>query len=327
MPQEIRKNLYKIEIPLPQTPLKALNCYIVRGPRTLIIDTGFNREECRSAMETGLRELGVDLASADLLFTHSHSDHCGLVGALTRPDSKIYCSQADAAAIASFSGKNTDYMEKLTGYGVMTGFSAQELQEMASNHPGYKYRPMSQVDFTVIEDGDAIAVGDYFFRCVATPGHTKGHMCLYEPYGKILIAGDHILGDITPNISLRSDTENPLQSYLESLDKVARLGIDLVLPGHRGIITDCYGRIKELKAHYLARAEEVYAILAKAGQNACQVAQQMKWDIKYDSWNRLPITQRWFATGEATAHLKYLVNKGLIYQRFDGRHIVYHRTA
>lgn len=327
MPQEIRKNLYKIDIPLPKTPLKALNCYVVRAPRSLIIDTGFNREECRSALATSLRDLGVDLARADLLLTHSHSDHCGLVGALARPDSKVYCSPTDAATIAYFSNENTDYMEKLIGYGIKTGFSAQELQEMTANHPGYKYRPLSQVAFTGMEDGDTITVGDYSFRCVATPGHTKGHMCLYEPDRKILIAGDHILGDITPNISLRSDTENPLRSYLESLDKVARLEIDLVLPGHRSILTDCGGRIEELKAHYLARAEDVYAILAKAGQNACQVAQQMKWDIKYDAWEQLPITQRWFATGEATAHLKYLVDKGLIGQSFDGRHIVYHRTA
>lgn len=327
MPQEIRKNLYKIEIPLPQTPLKALNCYVIKGPRTLIIDTGFNREECRAALTTGLRELGVDLARADLLLTHSHSDHCGLVGTLARPDLKVYCSRTDAATIAYFSNKNTDYMEKLIGYGVKTGFSARELQEMTAAHPGYKYRPLSQVAFTVIEEGDEVTAGGYSFRCVATPGHTRGHMCLYEPNAKILIAGDHILGDITPNISLRSDGENPLRSYLESLDKVARLEIDLALPGHRGILTDCAGRIQELKAHYRARAEEVYGILARAGQNACQVARQMKWDIKYDVWERLAITQRWFATGEATAHLKYLVDKGLIDQSFDGRHIVYRHTA
>ena len=55
MIEEILANLYRIEIPLPQSPLKALNSYVIKNPeRNLIIDTGWNQEECMNAMQTGL---------------------------------------------------------------------------------------------------------------------------------------------------------------------------------------------------------------------------------------------------------------------------------
>ncbi|MDP3285137.1 MAG: MBL fold metallo-hydrolase, partial [Desulfobacterales bacterium] len=63
MTEEILPGLYRIKIPLPESPLKYLNSYVVKSPdRTLIIDTGFNRNECFDAMNNGLREINVDLA-------------------------------------------------------------------------------------------------------------------------------------------------------------------------------------------------------------------------------------------------------------------------
>jgi len=48
---EILPNLYRIEIPLPKNPLKALNAYAIKSPeRNLIIDTGWNQQECMDAM-------------------------------------------------------------------------------------------------------------------------------------------------------------------------------------------------------------------------------------------------------------------------------------
>jgi len=62
-------------------------------------------------------------------------------------------------------------------------------------------------------------------------------MCLYEPDKKIFVSGDHILADITPNISTWNELANPLKEYLSSLDKVYPLDVSLVLPGHRSLIT------------------------------------------------------------------------------------------
>jgi glyoxylase-like metal-dependent hydrolase (beta-lactamase superfamily II) len=139
-----------------------------------------------------------------------------------------------------------------------------------------------------------------------------GHICLYEPDKKVLVAGDHILIDITPNIQCWSDEQNPLKHYLASLDKVAGFEVDLVLPGHRRLIRDHQARIEELKSHHAHRLAEVLAILEGASMTAFEVASRMTWDLKCDHWNDFPVAQRWFATGEAIAHLRLLEEAGKV---------------
>ncbi len=91
MSQEVLPNLFRIEIPLPKNPLKAINSYVIKGTeRNLMIDTGMYREECMKAMEAGLHELSVDLNVTDFFITHMHADHIGLVSSLATADSKVY---------------------------------------------------------------------------------------------------------------------------------------------------------------------------------------------------------------------------------------------
>ena len=79
MIEQVLPNIYRIEIPLPRSPLKALNSYLVKGEgRYLLIDTGQNREECKKEMLTSLKKLEVDLARTDFFITHLHVDHLGL---------------------------------------------------------------------------------------------------------------------------------------------------------------------------------------------------------------------------------------------------------
>jgi glyoxylase-like metal-dependent hydrolase (beta-lactamase superfamily II) len=306
MCKEILPNLFRLKIPLPESPLKYLNSYVIRDAnRSMIIDTGLNRQECLEAMMAGLHKVGIDLEKSDIFITHLHADHFGLVTKLAKDSSHVYFSRPEKELMESWEG-----FEAMIAYAGKNGFPENELQSALDKHPGAKYGSDWIPEMTVLDDGDAVHVGDYQFKCVATPGHTMGHICLYEPSKKILVAGDHILIDITPNIQCWSDTLNPLKHYLASLDKVAGLQVDLILPGHRRLIRNHDARIAELKQHHAHRLNEVLAILGGAPLNAFQVAARMTWDIKADSWDQFPVAQRWFATGEAIAHLRYLEEEG-----------------
>jgi glyoxylase-like metal-dependent hydrolase (beta-lactamase superfamily II) len=319
MIEEIFANLYKIEIPLARSPLKALNSYVIKNAeRNLIIDTGWNQEECMHAMQTGLKELGVEIRKTDFFITHLHADHFGLLSSLTTESSTIYFNRPDADRFKS--GPRWDDFANFAG---LNGVPENELQAISQSHPGLKFRAEEGLAFHTLREGDEISVGNYIFRCVETPGHTLGHMCLYEPNKKIFVAGDHILDDITPNIQLWDDKWNPLREYLASLDKVYELDIELVLPGHRGIIKNCKERIQELKHHHQKRLNEIISILGERSKTAFQVASQMSWDIICDSWDLFPVSQKWFATGEAIAHLKYLREKGIIRREMQGEKILF----
>jgi len=322
MCQEILPGLFRLKIPLPDSPLKYLNSFVIKGPnRCLIIDTGLNRRECLEAMQDGLSSLGIDLKSADIFITHLHADHFGLVTKLATDTTQVYFSRPEKELIESWEGFGA-----MIAYAGQNGFPENELQAALDKHPGAKYGSEWMPDMKLLEDGDGIDVGNYHFKCVATPGHTMGHICLYEPDKKILVAGDHILIDITPNIQCWSDVQNPLKYYLKSLDKVYNLKVDLTLPGHRRLINNHQSRIEELKRHHLDRLSEVLSILKSGALTAFQVASHMTWDIDSESWDKFPVAQKWFATGEAISHLRYLEEDGKLTRDSDGKMTLYARV-
>ena len=322
MIEEVAGNLYRVEIPLSGNPLKSINSYILKGQeRNLIIDTGMNREECMKTLQAGLKSLGVDLRKTDFFITHFHVDHLGLVANLATDHSIIYLSQADADIFQKVVfGTLWDDMIR---YSRLNGFPENELNEALPNHPARLYGVKEPLFFHHLKDEDSVGNEDYRFRCVETPGHTKGHMCLYESHAKILISGDHILNDITPTVSLRSDYGNPLKEYLASLDKVDALEIDLVLPGHRKSFKNCRERIDDMRRHHRGRLNEIRSILEGGGKNAYEVASRMRWDVTYDSWDLFPAIQKWFATGEAISHLKYLEDNGLIRREIQNQKVLF----
>ena len=235
--EEILTSLYKIEIPIPENPLGVLNSYVIKGQeRNLIIDTGVNHREALEAMLSGLRRLDIDLTATDFFVTHLHVDHLGLVRKLATESSRLFFNHPEAACVNSDQHWKAIYSwENVYLYYLSHGFPEDKLKASIKAYPGYEYATGKDVQVLVLKEGDVIRVGQFFFRCIETPGHSPGHMCLYEETKKLLFSGDHILPDISPNIALLTETENPLESYLASLDKLIPLEVKLVLPAHKHI--------------------------------------------------------------------------------------------
>jgi glyoxylase-like metal-dependent hydrolase (beta-lactamase superfamily II) len=323
MIEEVRDRLYRIEVPLPNSPLKELNSYVIKADdRNLIIDTGFNRSVCFEAMQEGIRALNIDLSKTDFMITHMHADHAGLISRLATKTSTIYFSRIDARV---FDKENN--WQSMIDYAQINGFPADELIKALHNHPGFKYSPKTIPDFTLIDDGNVIEMGDYRLQCIGTPGHTEGHICLYDEDKRILFSGDHVLYNITPHIESWAYQINSLKNYMNSLDKVYNLPISIVLPGHRNFFTDLRGRIDELKEHHKLRADEVLDVVESKTKNAYEIAASMTWDIDCASWADFPIAQKWFATGEAIAHLRYLESEGRIQRNTESEIVTFSASS
>ena len=306
MSEEVFPDIHRIEVPLPRNPLKAINSYVVRGrDRFLVVDTGMNRPECLDVMRASLEVLSVDLSRTDFFITHGHSDHIGLVSALKTAGSHVFVNPVEAVRLL-----DPDLWNGLAAAARTHGFPDPEAA--IDMHPGRRYLFSGRPHFTHLQEGDVLPIGKYTFRSVATPGHTPGHLCLYEAEAKILLSGDHILDTITPNISGWGREGDPLGEFLESLDKIAAYDIRLILPGHRNLILDHHRRIGELKEHHRRRIREVIGILGREGQTAYQAASRMTWDIDCARWEDFPTPQKWFATGEALAHLLHLERAGRV---------------
>ena len=326
MPEQVLPGIFRIEVPIPHSPLKATNAYLIRGDgRNLLVDTGQNRPESLNALNEGLRKLSVDLGATDIFLTHMHADHSGLLPFFKTPTTQIYASAEDAGRV-NYMLTAVDPMKNLYHAAIRNGFSSEDAGLAIRRHPGNAAGNQTPLEFSFIEDGDEIQVANYHFVCVVTPGHTQGHVCLYEPEKRFLISGDHILGDISPNITHYIGDGDPLADFLGSLKKVEALKVEKVLPGHRRIFTDCRGRIHELLEHHQRRAEEVLHILSDAPATGYQVAARMTWDMIYRDWDEVAPAQKYFATGEALSHIHFLEHQGLVRRQEEPEIVWYYRV-
>ncbi|MCI8454868.1 MAG: MBL fold metallo-hydrolase [Lachnospiraceae bacterium] len=309
-------DIFKIDVPLPDNPLKNLNCYVIRDSgETLILDTGFNRDECREALLAGLDELEADWEKTHLFLTHLHSDHTGLAPALMEgKPGKIYISRIDHEILKA--GMEEERWRNMDAIYFREGFSREELTTLRVSNPARGFKPPKFFEAEHICDNDRICVGNWEFRCVFVPGHTPGQMCLYCEKKKLMFTADHVLFDITPNITFWQGMKDSLGAYLDSLVKIRGFEIETALPAHRNNQTDVYTRIRQIVEHHLVRlCETVDALAEFPGTHASQIASRLQWSMRGKTWDEFPLSQRWFAVGETIAHLDYLICCGLAEKR------------
>lgn len=316
---EVADHIFQIPVPLPKNPLKVLNSYLIRdGSRSLLIDTGFRLGACRDALLAGLKALGQDPSDMDIFVTHLHSDHSGLAPELVGPGHTIYVSEQDHGPLADLDVLDAHWR------GNMTMFRQAALPEsivsvMDAANPAIAYAAIPGCEkYTPVKDGHIISIAGYHLQCILTPGHTPGHMCLWDEKTGIMFTGDHVLFDITPNITTWPFVRDSLGNYLDSLRAIAQYPVTLALPGHRG--SGCFHqRIENLISHHQARLEEVLSLVAAyPGSTTYDIAGKMAWSIRASSWEDFPPAQKIFAVGECQSHLEHLLNRGLIQHKTEG---------
>lgn len=305
-----RPEIYSIQVDLPQNPLRSLNVYVIRTPEgNLLIDTGFNRYECCAALWAGIRELELDLKKTSVFLTHFHSDHTGLAGDFVVHNCPIYMGRIDYEYLNGMkNGNNQSDVEELFR---SEGFPEEILNVQDKENQGRRYSVKQMFPAQLVDDGSIILLGDLEIQCVHTPGHTPGHMVLYLPKEQLLFTGDHILFDITPNVSVWNGVPHSLEDYLTSLDKIRALPVRAAFPAHRHGESNVYDRIDALQAHHRDRLDEIrQAVDAHPGATAYQIAGMITWSARGLGWERFPPHQKWFAMGETLAHLRHLCAHG-----------------
>lgn len=319
-------SIFQIDVPLPDNPLRNLNCYIIQdGGETLILDTGFNRPECKAVLLAGLEELNADWNRTNLFLTHLHSDHTGLAPTIMEDKpGKIYISQKDHAILkANMEGSRWKRIDEIYE---QEGFTKEQLAELRISNPARGLEPTKFFEAVHVADGDKITVGKWTFQCVFVPGHTPGQMCLYCGAKKLMFTADHVLFDITPNITAWNGVADSLGDYLNSLVKIRGYEMETALPAHRKNDMDVYVRINQIMEHHLVRLKETVDALANhPDAHATAVAAHLKWSMRGKIWAEFPLSQRWFAVGETMAHLDYLIVRGMAV-REDGTHRAYRLT-
>lgn len=301
---EIRKNIYKIPVVLPGSPLKELNAYLIKSEeRSLLIDTGFAAEESRQSLFESLNKLSIDVNKLDVFLTHFHADHAGLVDVLKNENNTVYISEADSRGIAC--ELSEDFWVYVKNQSQLMGFPPGEDLNY-KEHPAYIQRAKNAVPCTYLKEGDELLYGGYHFTVLDLKGHTPGHLGLYEKDQAMLFSGDHILNKITPNICCWDFENDYLGLFLKNLKKVDALKVDKIFPGHRAFVEAPHKRIEEILGHHARRLGDARHILQKKPSTAYECACFIKWDFLGGYFIDFPVPQKWFASSEMLAHLQRL---------------------
>ncbi len=155
-------------------------------------------------------------------------------------------------------------------------------------------------------------------QIIWTPGHSPGHICLYEHARRMFISGDHVLPHITPNVSMHSQSlGNPLGDYLNSLRQVAELAVDVALPAHCDTISDFGKRVGEIRDHHVGRMRAIVQMFNGEPRTAWQIAAALPWTDNMIAWKDLtPMHQR-LAVTETLSHLELLQSHRALGKRFQ----------
>ena len=324
--EEVAKNIYRIPVKLPDSPLKELNSYLIKdSARSLLIDTGFHLDVCREALLAGFDALGEDPRTVDIFLTHMHSDHSGLAADIIGNGMRILISETDNSLLNTTDKVEKGYLDEIAKNFRDAGMPAFIIENMRTINPAIAFsNPLDSSQYVSVRNGETIRAGGYELRCISTPGHSPGHMCLWDESSGLMFTGDHILFDITPNITAWPFVRDSLGSYLDSLTAISKYPVRKALPGHRSS-GDFHIRIEQLLAHHQIRLAEVERLIREApGSTAYEISGRMRWKIRVNSWEEFPPPQKIFAVGECMSHLDYLELRGIIKRERDGIVIRYY---
>ena len=320
--EELQKNIHRIPVELPGNPLKELNSYFISDPaRSLLIDTGFRLPECREALRAGLAELGAAPGSFDIMLTHCHADHSGLASEFVGEGSRILISGKDRVRLENLPTTGKKWSEEKGVWNKkrdrLAGMPPELVEDMEFLNPAITFAPKGGVEYTTIDENETIYAGGYSLRCIPTPGHSPGHVCLWDEQSALMFTGDHVLFDITPNITAWPTVEDSLGDYLSSLRMIREYPVKRALPGHRKT-GSFHERIDALLKHHEVRLAEVERIInSSPGLTAYEIAGMMRWKIRANNWDDFPVAQKFFAVGECMSHLDYLRLRDVIRYEHD----------
>jgi glyoxylase-like metal-dependent hydrolase (beta-lactamase superfamily II) len=313
--REVAPGVAWLRMPLPFA-LDHINLWLLRDEREgrsgyTVIDCGVATDATRANWEQLLAGPMAGAPVLRVLATHCHPDHVGLSGWLCeRFQAPFWLTAGEfgfarmmAAALPGVDGPSA--IPHFERHGLTDPAMLEQMRSRRNYYPSLV--PSVPDAYTRLQDDQLVAIGDVRWRVITGFGHSPEHASLYSEELNVLISGDMVLPRISTNVSVFAvePEGNPLQQYLDSLDKFADLPEDvLVLPSHGKPFRGLHTRIDQLREHHVARLAEV--------QEACR-APVSAMDIVPIMFRRpLDAHQLSFALGEALAHLHKLWNDGML---------------
>lgn len=231
------------------------NFLLIDGREPALIDSGFvgHADETAAWVDARTRSLHR------VVNTHWHADHVGGNALLQARGAGITASAPDAAALAR-------------------------------RDPGCcvaEYLDQPVAPYTVddpLVDGRIVRLGDTDWQVVHTPGHTPGHLALWQPDHGLLVVGDALSDYDVGWVNIALDGPDAAAAAAASLQRLADLTPRVILPAHGPIPADAATAVANAQRRadrlvadpdgaiwYGLRRIFAYALMIRNGLNLAEV--------------------------------------------------------
>jgi glyoxylase-like metal-dependent hydrolase (beta-lactamase superfamily II) len=301
---EVAAGVFELRLPIPFED-GLVNVFLFSdGDEADLLDCGMNSEESVDSIRGALAHIGAKRLRR-LVVTHIHPDHYGAAGVFAGEGlADLYIHRLEVPLV------NPRYveLEHLVGevrtYLLVNGVPPDEAEVLSNSQRALSAVVKTAEPSVQLDGAELLDMGHRRLRVEWTPGHSPGHICLYDQKEKLLFAGDHMLPDLSPNIGLHpQSTPDPLHEYLEGLRRLAAYQPARILPAHGRPFTDAPGRVAVLVSHHKKRLERILEIVSAGRRSGWQVALEL--------WGpRDNLYEKRLALQEGLAHLQALAVEG-----------------
>ena len=306
--REVAPGILWLRMPLPFA-LDHINLWLLAdGDGWTQIDCGYGDQATRRLWETHFAGTLSKRPLKRVIATHYHPDHLGNGAWLARRfDCPVLMSQAEYLTAHAVAGEHSGY--RVAAFCALFrthGLSPDHTAALEARGNQYlRGVPELPNTYQRLMPGAEVSIGASRWRVLNGYGHSPEHAALYCDGLGVCISGDMLLPKISTNVSVGpvEPDADPLARFLGSLSVFAELPPEtLILPSHGLPFIGAAPRVDQLRAHHAARLAEIEA----AAEHPVTAAEMIPVLFRRE----LDTQQRFFAIGEAIAHLNHLWHAG-----------------
>lgn len=298
--------LWRIRLPLPWPAVPHVNAFaITAGSGVVLVDTGMHEPGSLGQLELALDQAGLSLEHVRLLVcTHAHSDHYGQAGPIIEAAGCELWMHPNHEHMTRAAKDPDRMLERRIEVALHSGVPSSALDSYrdARKGQGIGIADIVMPDRELVE-GVEVDTDLGAWQVYETPGHAPSHVVLHQPERRLLLSGDHILG----RVSLYYDfgySPDPAGEFLESLDTVSELDVDLVLAGHGRPVRDAPGLIEANRRAVHERIDRVRRAIAGEALTPYEIVPKL---LQVEELN--PMLLNW-GLSETLCYLRHLELRG-----------------
>ncbi len=294
---------------------REVNVFLVKDDPITLIDTGPNTKDALDVLTRKLNKEGLSIEDIErVIITHSHPDHCGLLGEIQLASgAKVFVPNAIKAWIENYlvewNVETLKIMKLLADYNVPRAYISAI---MATARGRRKLATAAHVDAALV-GGDLVEFSGFEFEVIHTPGHSHWCISLFEQKTRALFCGDLVIENVPihpfmqPTAQAPEEWPNQIEMFQGSLATVRSHFPKLIYPGHGNPFTNPDDVIDKILQTFEEKQERILEIIKTGKTDLFQIGQRLN--------TSKTAPEQLVGLFETLNHLKRLTARGLVTEK------------